>query len=128
MQRAIPQMRTKIKEPPPLEPNVRQGPQQSLCIPCSMTSNNLQVPRHSELFSYVCSSIQDEEIFHFMGFELLHRLNIVQLQNELISIKEDVLRTRGAAVDTERLKKLLNDYSKEQLCNESDALKSDHRA
>ncbi|KAH6967932.1 hypothetical protein BKA56DRAFT_679066 [Ilyonectria sp. MPI-CAGE-AT-0026] len=76
-----------------------------------MTSNNLQVPKHSELFSYVCSSIQDEEVFHFMGFELLHRLNIVQLQNDLISIKEDVLRTRGAGVDTERLKKLLNDYT-----------------
>ncbi|KAK8122843.1 hypothetical protein PG984_011513 [Apiospora sp. TS-2023a] len=46
----------------------------------------------AEIFDYTDSSRASEETFHFMGFEFLHRLNIVRLQTELISMKENIFR------------------------------------
>lgn len=77
------------------------------------------IPRQSkdgpDLFNYVTTSIQEEETFHFLGFEFLHRLNIVQIQNDLTRAREDIFRNRSAgaeSADREKLKTLLADYSK----------------
>lgn len=69
-------------------------------------------PNNSEVFDYVNHSIRDEETFHFLGFEFLHRLNIVQIQNQLIAAKEDIVSNKGTKFNQQRLKELLDDYSK----------------
>lgn len=66
----------------------------------------------TDLFKYVSDSIDEEETFHFLGFEFLHRLNIVQIQNDIIRAREEIFRNRSAGADGEKLKKLLADYSK----------------
>jgi hypothetical protein len=66
-----------------------------------------------ELTDYVDQSIKDEEIFHYFGFEYLHRLNIVSLQNQLITLRESIAAgTHNRDQDPDRLKRLLSDYSK----------------
>jgi hypothetical protein len=65
-----------------------------------------------DLFNYVTTSIEEEETFHFLGFEFLHRLNIVQIQNDIARAREDIFRNRSAGADREKLKTLLADYSK----------------
>lgn len=76
-------------------------------------STSAQHQKDFELFDYVDSSRTEEETFHFLGFEFLHRYNIVNIQNELISEKENIFCGRGTNVDKENLKRLLNDYSKQ---------------
>jgi hypothetical protein len=66
-----------------------------------------------ELTDYVDQSIKDEEVFHYFGFEYLHRLNIVSLQNQLITLRESIAAgTYNRAQDPDRLKRLLSDYSR----------------
>ena len=65
----------------------------------------------AELFKYVQHTLKDEETFHFLGFEFLHRVNIVQIQNDLIAMRENVHSTRGRDFDKDRLNRLLDDYS-----------------
>lgn len=65
----------------------------------------------TELFNYVEHTLNDEETFHYLGFEFLHRLNIVRIQNDLIAIREDMYRNRGRKFDKSNLDRLLNDYS-----------------
>jgi hypothetical protein len=47
-----------------------------------------------ELFDYIKRSINDEEAFHFLGFEFLRRLNIVQIQNDLIAARNEIFGSR----------------------------------
>lgn len=63
------------------------------------------------LFNYVEHTLNDEETFHYLGFEFLHRLNIVRIQNDLIAIREDMYRNRGRKFDKANLDRLLSDYS-----------------
>lgn len=66
-----------------------------------------------ELTDYVDQSIKDEEVFHYFGFEYLHRLNIVSLQNQLITLRESIAAgTHNRDQDPDQLKRLLSDYSK----------------
>lgn len=81
------------------------------CLILTMAHNS-QPRNDSELFEYVDSSRTEEEVFHFLGFEFLHRLNMVQIQNDLIAIKEDIFRSRGMEYDKQTLKRLLDDHSK----------------
>ncbi|OTA85627.1 hypothetical protein M434DRAFT_16063 [Hypoxylon sp. CO27-5] len=74
-------------------------------------THELRGRQNAELFDYVDSSRTDEETFHFLGFEFLHRLNITGIQNDLIEIKEDVFGTRGGDCDKEKLSRLLNEYT-----------------
>lgn len=67
--------------------------------------------KNGELFDYVYTSRTEEETFHFLGFEFLHRLNIVRIQNDLITMRDDISRTRGQSLEKEKLSKLLNEYS-----------------
>ncbi|KAK8071945.1 hypothetical protein PG996_005293, partial [Apiospora saccharicola] len=71
------------------------------------------IPRaiDAETFDYTDSSRTSEETFHFMGFEFLHRLNIVRLQTELISMKDDIFREPKTRYDHDKLDKLLSKYS-----------------
>jgi hypothetical protein len=64
-----------------------------------------------ETFDYVNQSIAEEETFHFLGFEFLHRFNIVQIQNKIIKAREEIFTRRGVQTDKTRLKALLSDYS-----------------
>ncbi|KAM0476079.1 hypothetical protein ACHAPX_006496 [Trichoderma viride] len=65
-----------------------------------------------ELTDYVDQSIKDEELFHYFGFEYLHRLNIVSLQNQLITLRESIAAgTHNRDQDLDRLKRLLSDYT-----------------
>ncbi|KAI2462874.1 hypothetical protein F4781DRAFT_426824 [Annulohypoxylon bovei var. microspora] len=64
-----------------------------------------------ELFDYVETSRTHEERFHFLGFEFLHRLNIVRLQTDLIEMKNTIFATRCTDFDEEKLNKLLHDYT-----------------
>lgn len=68
-----------------------------------------------ELLNYVNASLRKEESFHFLGFEVLRRLNIVRLQNDLISFKEDVFKDPKNTFDNEKLTRLLESYSKSLL-------------
>jgi hypothetical protein len=64
-----------------------------------------------EIFNYVNQSIAEEEAFHFLGFEFLHRFNIIQIQNEIIKAREELFTHRSIHMDKMRLKTLLGDYS-----------------
>lgn len=72
---------------------------------------NVEPPLHAELMDYVHTSMSEEETFHYFGFEFLHRLNIVRIQNELLAMREHIAQNRGQDFDEEKLSKLLNDYS-----------------
>ena len=63
-----------------------------------------------ELLDYVGFSTKHEETFHFLGFEFLHRLNIVRIQNNLIAFKEGIVRDGENGFDHERLTTLLESY------------------
>ena len=65
-----------------------------------------------ELFDYVNTSLVEEETFHFLGFEFLHRFNIVHIQNEIIKAREEIFSNEGCCMDKMRLRTLLADYSK----------------
>lgn len=57
--------------------------------------------------------MSDEETFHYFGFEFLHRLNIVRIQNKLLAMRERIAQNFGREFDEEKLSKLLNDYSQD---------------
>jgi hypothetical protein len=64
-----------------------------------------------ELFDYIGRSVDDEETFQFLGFEFLQRLNIVQIQNDLIAARNEIFGSR-CNKKKEDLKIVLNDYGK----------------
>ncbi|UNI23069.1 hypothetical protein JDV02_008909 [Purpureocillium takamizusanense] len=51
------------------------------------------------LVEYVTRSLNEEEDFHFLRFEFLQRLNIVNLQVQLARIKSRIQRDREASAD-----------------------------
>lgn len=59
-----------------------------------MPSSQARTPQESsyieQLYAYTYESCKEEETFHFLGFEFLQRMNIVQLQNELAELKTHV--------------------------------------
>ena len=78
-----------------------------------MSSSNC-VPSRSDYghqdFQYVNGSIDDEEGFHFLGLEFLQRLHI---QNELLSMKEEIFEDQKSSDDAQkRPKGLMHDYGK----------------
>jgi hypothetical protein len=68
----------------------------------------------AEIFEYTKRSINDEETFHFMGFEFLQRLNLVQIQNDLITARNEIYASRRNEKKVE-LKGLLNDYGERKI-------------
>lgn len=62
-----------------------------------------------QLYTYVLESCDEEERFHFLGFEFLQRLNIVQLQNKLIELKIKVHKGRHKT-DSQELQTALQLY------------------
>ncbi|KAJ9143331.1 VIT family domain-containing protein [Pleurostoma richardsiae] len=67
----------------------------------------------SNLFNYVNRSLEDEEEFHFLRFEFLQRLNIVQLQVKLARLKSRIQKNGGAAEsELEDLNTTMRDYAR----------------
>jgi hypothetical protein len=65
------------------------------------------------LIDYVDLSLNDEEEFHFLRFEFLQRLNIVNLQVDLIRLKSHFQQERKASAhELEILKTKMQDYGK----------------
>lgn len=64
-----------------------------------------------ELFRYVAASLDQEEIFHFLGFEFLQRYNLVRIQNKLAIIRESIHADLGQSCDEKNLNDVLNAYS-----------------
>ncbi|KAK4094326.1 hypothetical protein Purlil1_931 [Purpureocillium lilacinum] len=65
------------------------------------------------LFEYVTRSLSEEEDFHFLRFEFLQRLNIVNLQVQLARIKSRIQRDgEASADDLEDLTTKLQQYGK----------------
>ncbi|KAF4632824.1 hypothetical protein G7Y89_g5301 [Cudoniella acicularis] len=64
-----------------------------------------------ELFRYVKLSLDQEEIFHVLGFEFLQRYNLVWIQNKLIRIREGIRADLGQTCDEKNLSDALNEYS-----------------
>ena len=58
------------------------------------------------LYDYVQDSLTWEETFHFIGFEMLQRLNIAQLQLKLGEIKDKVKEERRYELSTASTKEL----------------------
>lgn len=75
--------------------------------------SNAELLQH-ELIDYVDTSRSNEETFHYLGFEFLHRLNIVSIQNKLIELRERIASSRGRELDDDQLAKLLSDYSQKK--------------
>lgn len=63
-----------------------------------------------KLLEYVNRSLDEEEEFHFLRFESLQRINIVQLQDKLVQLKRKAQAKTLAADDYEGLKTTLKDY------------------
>lgn len=64
-----------------------------------------------ELFRYVAASLDQEEIFHVLGFEFLQRYNLVRIQNKLAKIRESIHADLGQSCDEKSLNDVLNEYS-----------------
>jgi hypothetical protein len=64
-----------------------------------------------ELFRYVVASLDQEEIFHVLGFEFLQRYNLVRIQNKLAKIRESIHADLGQSCDEKNLNDVLNEYS-----------------
>ena len=65
------------------------------------------------LFQYVNRSLEDEEDFHFLRFEFLHRLNIVDLEVKLVRMKSRIRRAGTASPDQlDQLSSTLRSYGK----------------
>lgn len=64
-----------------------------------------------ELFRYVAASLDQEEIFHVLGFEFLQRYNLVRIQNKLATIRESIHADLGQSCDEKDLNDALNEYS-----------------
>lgn len=66
-----------------------------------------------KLVEYVADSVEHEEEFHFLRFEFLQRLNIVNLEVDLARLKSHFHRqTPSSAEDMEELRTKLQHYSK----------------
>jgi hypothetical protein len=68
----------------------------------------------SKILDYVARSLNEEEDFHFLRLEFLHRLNIVELQIQLVQIKRRIQNEHVS--DAESLEKLrvgLKHYGKD---------------
>lgn len=65
----------------------------------------------AELFRYVAASLDQEEIFHVLGFEFLQRYNLVRIQNKLAKIREGIHANLGQSCDEKSLNDALNEYS-----------------
>jgi hypothetical protein len=78
-----------------------------------MEQHDGQTDFSQKLYSYVEESLTKEESFHFLGFERLQRLNIVQLQYKLAEIKVRAKKDSRCPVDeaeAKLLKETLVDY------------------
>jgi len=64
-----------------------------------------------ELFRYVAASLDQEEIFHVLGFEFLQRYNLVRIQKKLAKIREGIHADLGQSCDEKSLNDALNEYS-----------------
>ncbi|AEO67906.1 uncharacterized protein THITE_2117075 [Thermothielavioides terrestris NRRL 8126] len=65
-----------------------------------------------ELVDYVDRSLQEEEEFHFLRFEFLQRLNIAQLQLDLVRLKSNIRRSNVLSnEDKQTLHTKLRDYA-----------------
>ncbi|KAI1874792.1 uncharacterized protein JN550_002221 [Neoarthrinium moseri] len=73
----------------------------------------MDIPSHEQnLSQYVTRSLEEEEDFHFLRFEHLQRLNIVQLQIRLVRLKSTIHRRGQAEPDElDDLNALLERYS-----------------
>ena len=68
-------------------------------------------PNPENLYNYVENSLRTTEFFHFMGFEMLQRLNIVYLQDKLVKMKIKTKKYSGLdSFAHENLKITLDDY------------------
>ena len=65
------------------------------------------------LIEYVARSLESEKEFHFLRFEFLQRLNIVQQEVDLVRTKSRLQREGNVSEeDLTGLKTKLDDYSK----------------
>ncbi|KAI1877466.1 hypothetical protein JX265_003474 [Neoarthrinium moseri] len=73
----------------------------------------MDIPPHEQnLSQYVTRSLEEEEDFHFLRFEHLQRLNIVQLQIRLVRLKSTIHRRGQAEPDElDDLNALLERYT-----------------
>jgi hypothetical protein len=62
------------------------------------------------LVEYVKDSLEHEEDFHFLRFEILQRLNIARFEEELAHTKSQV--KKGATIELAELSRTLHDYGK----------------
>lgn len=81
--------------------------------------------RVQKLAQYVNESVNEEEDFHFIHFESLQRLNLVNLQCDLAQIKCQLLgQHNGTAQHVEELRIKLDQYCEcsqaQELPNSSD--------
>ncbi|KAI0838799.1 hypothetical protein F5Y06DRAFT_296411 [Hypoxylon sp. FL0890] len=68
-------------------------------------------PDGHDLIAYVQRSLEEGEEFQFLGFELLHRLNITQIQVKLARLKSSIEKERDVSSSNgELLEKTLRDY------------------
>jgi len=70
-----------------------------------------------ELFRYVEASLDQEEVFHVLGFEFLQRYNLVRIQNKLTKIRESIHADLRQSCDEESLKNTLSEYSTSYECD-----------
>ncbi|KAK0619026.1 hypothetical protein B0T14DRAFT_518430 [Immersiella caudata] len=64
------------------------------------------------IVQYVRQSLDDEEEFHFLRFEFLQRLNIVQIQRDLIRLKSNISRENAVSIENSQvLEQRLKDYA-----------------
>ncbi|KAI1765173.1 hypothetical protein GGR53DRAFT_284152 [Hypoxylon sp. FL1150] len=69
-------------------------------------------PDGKDFISYVKRSLEEEEEFHFLRFEFLQRLNIVQLEVKLARIKSRIQKEQVIYPDeSELLQKTLQEYA-----------------
>lgn len=68
-------------------------------------------PKGQCLVQYIGQSLKDEEEFHFLRFEFLQRLNIAQLQLDLVRLRSSINRSRMISDDNRQvLQTKLKDY------------------
>lgn len=71
------------------------------------------------IVEYVRQSLEKEEDFHFLRFEFLQRLNITQIQLDLISLKSNINRDELLSSDNKQALQLrLRDYGRPERVSE----------
>ncbi|OIW26313.1 hypothetical protein CONLIGDRAFT_646490 [Coniochaeta ligniaria NRRL 30616] len=74
---------------------------------------NGSTDQDDNLIQYVNRSLEDDEEFHFLRFEFLHRLNIVDLEVKLVRLKSLIRRNRTAQPSQlDELNRTLRSYGK----------------